>query len=119
MAEHDDVTPTNPIPRPSPGPKPPANEPITDPALEHTPPYAVATSLYVREKLAQAGMSPRWVPKKHTPLWAALAISVAGSAVPVLTMPNPSWNVIVASVLSGVSLGLTLFFGMKSAGPKR
>jgi hypothetical protein len=59
-----------------------------------------------------------WVPKKKTPLWAALAMSVIASVVPVLAMPEFNWRVAAAAVLSGFSVGLAGYFGMASAGPR-
>lgn len=59
-----------------------------------------------------------WVPKKHTPLIAAIFVGVTSSIVPPLMMENPKWNVILASALMGASTALATFFGMRSAGPR-
>lgn len=59
-----------------------------------------------------------WVPKKKTPLWVALSLSIVASTVPVLAMPEFNWRVALAAVLSGFSVGLASYYGIMSAGPR-
>lgn len=60
-----------------------------------------------------------WVPKKTTPVLVAVFCGIAGATAPVLMMPEPKWNVVLASVLTGASTALVGYFGMRSAGPRQ
>lgn len=61
-----------------------------------------------------------WVPKKRTPLWAALFVGIVGSSAPALMIALPSpWNAVVGSSLLGAAATLATYFGMKSAGPRQ
>jgi hypothetical protein len=107
---------SEPLP-PAPSPRPP-NPDAAPLSLDKTPSHFPVTAEYVKRKMADAGMSPRWVPKKRTPLWAALAFGVLSSAGPVLLAPAVTWQVFAGSVMLGLSTGLATFFGMTSSGPK-
>lgn len=60
-----------------------------------------------------------WVPKKKTPLLVALSLGVTASLVPTLMTDHVTWNLVLASVLTGASTALATFFGMVSAGPRK
>jgi hypothetical protein len=101
---------------PRPSPQPPKDDaPL---ALDKTPSAFPVTAQYVANKLAKRD-GERWQPPKQAPLIVALFVGATGSAAPVLMMPEPKWNVVLASVLIGLSGALAAYFGMKSSGPKR
>lgn len=60
-----------------------------------------------------------WTPGKNTPIWAALLVGISTSVTPVLMMPEPKWNVILASVLLGAATSIGTYFGIRSAGPRQ
>lgn len=127
------------IPPPAASPVPPDDSaPL---ALKHTPAHGAVSPMgvpvYVKAKIAEAEAqmaqvaarhlsatlaerdASKFTPKKHTPLVAAIFVGIVGSAAPVLMMPEPKWNVVLAAVLMGAASSLATYFGMKSAGPKR
>lgn len=60
-----------------------------------------------------------WVPKPSTLVLISVFCGIAGSAAPVLMQPTVTWNVLLASVLSGAATALVGYFGMRSAGPRQ
>lgn len=60
-----------------------------------------------------------WTPKKATPIFVAVFLGVTGAMVPVLMVPEPRWNVVLASALGGAATALGAYFGMRSAGSRQ
>lgn len=91
-------------------------EPVTQPAA---PPPPSPNELLKTQPAAEGAGAGGWVPSKNTPIWAALIVGISTSVTPVLMMPEPKWNVILASVMLGAATSLGTYFGMRSAGPRQ
>lgn len=92
------------------------------PTTPETPktPEAEASPLLKIQPLAEDGPGAGgWTPGKNTPIFVAVFCGIAGAVGPVLMMPEPKWNVILASVLSGAGTALAGYLGIRSAGPRQ
>jgi fructose-specific phosphotransferase system IIC component len=70
---------------------------------------------------APSAPSPnKWVPKKKTPLWAALFVGTVFASAPAIAVaiPDPKIGAAVVAVLVGIAGTLATYFGIKSAGTR-
>lgn len=81
---------------------------------------AAKPELLKTQSLAEDGPGAGgWVPGKLTPIFIAVFVGISTSLTPVLLMPEPKWNVILAACLGGAATSLGTYFGIRSAGPRQ
>lgn len=60
-----------------------------------------------------------WTPPGWAPLVASMAIGVLGSVGAVIALPTLTVPILMGAAMTGLALGLSAFFGIKSAGPRK